>query len=111
MCPFGSEATSTTTPAATQRATVSAGLGLRQGEVFGLAVEDVDFLRGTVQVRRQFRLHSDGRIDFRSPKGAKARSIPLPASIRDALAAYLAAYPAWTVSLSDDTAEGQGDSR
>jgi integrase len=32
-----------------------AGLGLRQGECFGLAVDDVDFLRGVVHVRRQTR--------------------------------------------------------
>ncbi|WP_234312677.1 hypothetical protein [Streptomyces sp. NRRL F-5065] len=32
---------------------VAAGCGLRQGEVFGLAVEDVDFLGGVVHVVRQ----------------------------------------------------------
>jgi integrase len=34
----------------------AAGLGLRQGECFGLAVDDVDFLRGVVHVRRQVRI-------------------------------------------------------
>lgn len=56
---------------------------------------------------RQVRLHSDGRVDFRGPKGAKNRSVPLPASIRDALAALLAADPARAVTLSDDTAKGR----
>ena len=32
------------------------GLGLRQGEVFGLSPDDVDFLRGTVAVRRQVKI-------------------------------------------------------
>jgi integrase len=32
---------------------VAAGLGLRPGEVFGLQVADVDFLRRTVTVTRQ----------------------------------------------------------
>ncbi|MEJ7743878.1 MAG: hypothetical protein WKF73_15850 [Nocardioidaceae bacterium] len=59
-------------------ATLAAGLGLRQGEVFGLAVEDVDFLRGTVKVRRQVRLFSTGGQAFRLPKGRKDRTIPLP---------------------------------
>ena len=30
--------------------TLGSGLGLRQGEVFGLGAEDVDFLRGIVEV-------------------------------------------------------------
>ena len=29
------------------------GLGLRQGEAFGLTVDDVDFLRSVVHVRRR----------------------------------------------------------
>jgi integrase len=35
---------------------LGAGLGLRQGEILGLAVEDVDFLRKVVHVRRQVRI-------------------------------------------------------
>jgi integrase len=35
---------------------LAAGTGLRQGELFGLAVDDVDFLRRTVHVRHQVRL-------------------------------------------------------
>jgi len=34
-------------------AMLGAGLGLRQGEAFGLSPDDIDWLRGTVQVRRQ----------------------------------------------------------
>jgi integrase len=87
-------------------ATLAAGLGLRQGEVFGPAVEDVDFLRGTVKVRRQVRLFSTGGQAFRLPKGRKDRTIPLPNSVRDALAAHLALYPARPVCLPWDTTEG-----
>jgi len=87
-------------------ATIAAGLGLRQGEVFGLSPDDVDFLRGVVKVRRQVRLFSDGSKAFRSPKGRKERTVPLPSSVRDALAAHLAAYPAQAVTLGWDTAEG-----
>lgn len=88
-------------------ATLAAGLGLRQGEVFGLAVADVDFLRGSVKVRRQVRLHSDGRLEFRVPKSGKGRSVPLPATIRDALAAHLTAHPARLVTLPDEGAKGK----
>jgi len=71
--------------------TLGAGLGLRQGEIFGLSPDDVDFLRGTVTVRRQIKLYSDGRLEFALPKGRKVRHVPLPASVRDELAAHLAA--------------------
>lgn len=35
---------------------VGAGCGLRQGEVFGLRVEDVDFLRHRLLIRQQVKL-------------------------------------------------------
>ena len=67
-----------------------AGSGMRIGEVLGLNVSDVDFLRRTVKVERQ-RLPS-GRIG--PPKTAKsARTVPLGQVVIDELAAHLAAYP------------------
>ena len=88
-------------------ATIGAGLGLRQGEVFGLAVEDIDFLRGSVRVRRQVRLFSKGQMAFRLPRGKKERTIPLPDSVRDEIAAHLAAFPARSVTLPWDLPEGK----
>lgn len=88
-------------------ATIAAGLGLRQGEVFGLAVEDVDFLRGTVRIRRQVRLFSGGSQAFRAPKGGGEREIPLPDSVRRELAAHLAAVPAQSVTLPWDLPDGK----
>jgi integrase len=79
--------------------TLGAGLGLRQGEVFGLSSEDVDFLRGAVHVNRQVKLLADGTLLFDLPKGRKSRTVPLPDSVRDELAAHLAAYPARPVTL------------
>jgi integrase len=35
---------------------LGAGCGLRQGEIFGLAVEAIDFLRRVIHVRQQLRL-------------------------------------------------------
>jgi len=77
---------------------MGSGLGLRQGEAFGLAVDDVDFLRGKVTVRRQVKIVG-GRLVFAPPKGRKTREIPLPATVRDELAAHLAAFPAREVTL------------
>ncbi len=79
-------------------ATLAAGCGLRQGEVFGLAVEDVDFLRGVVHVRRQVKLLG-GRQVFAPPKGRKLRDVPLPQSVALELAAHLQAWPAVAVEL------------
>jgi len=79
--------------------TLAAGLGLRQGEVFGLSVDDVDFLRGSVEVRRQVKVFGGNRLAFALPKGRKTRTVPLPASVRDAIAEHLARHPAVAVDL------------
>lgn len=82
--------------------TLGAGLGLRQGEIFGLAVEDVDMLRGVVRVRRQVKLIGQRPV-FAPPKARKdgdaPREIPLPAEVRADLAAHLSTYPAQAVTL------------
>ncbi len=79
--------------------TLGVGLGLRQGEVFGLSPDDVDWLRGTVEVRRQVKILDGHRPVFGLPKGGKVRTVPLPSSVRELLAAYLAARPARPVTL------------
>jgi integrase len=78
---------------------LAAGLGLRQGEVFGLSPDDVDFLRGRVEVRRQVKLFGGNQQILALPKGRKTRTVPLPDSVRDDLAAHLTRYPARPVSL------------
>lgn len=87
--------------------TLGAGLGLRQGEVFGLSPEDIDFLRGKVTVRRQVKALSGGQMVFALPKGRKEREVPLPDSVRDAAALYLTEYPPVTVSLPWATPDGK----
>lgn len=68
------------------------GLGMRQGEVLGLAAGDVDFLRRTVHVRRQVK-RVGGRLVFGPPKGGKERTVPLPQTVALALSAHIAACP------------------
>lgn len=67
-----------------------AGSGLRIGELLGLHVEHVDFLRRTIRVEQQ-RLQS-GRL---APPKSKAsrRTVPIGRVVIEALAAHLAAYP------------------
>ncbi|MER5476262.1 site-specific integrase [Streptomyces sp. NPDC002734] len=83
----------------------AAGCGLRQGEVFGLAVEDVDFLGGVVHVVRQVKLLRNQPV-FAPPKGGKERDVPLPESIAVALAGHLTRFPAAEVTLPWRTLDG-----
>ncbi|MPZ74670.1 MAG: tyrosine-type recombinase/integrase [Nitriliruptorales bacterium] len=77
---------------------VGAGCGLRQGEVFGLTLEAVDFLRRTVHVRQQVRLVG-GQLVFSPPKGGRDREVPLPDVVSVALAEHLRRSPAVEVTL------------
>ena len=87
--------------------TLGAGLGLRQGEIFGLSPDDVDFLRSTVEVQRQVRVVNGRLLVFALPKGRKTRTVPLPDSVRDELAVHLSRFPARPVTLPWRTADGE----
>ncbi|MGB3442985.1 MAG: tyrosine-type recombinase/integrase [Actinophytocola sp.] len=85
---------------------LGAGLGLRQGEAFGLAVDDVDFDDATVHVVRQVKLVS-GKPCFGPPKGGKTRDVPLPASVAAAIRDHIAAYPPVTITLPWQKPDGE----
>lgn len=85
---------------------VAAGCGLRQGEVFGLRVEDVDFLRRRLLVRRQVRLVRGRRV-FALPKGGREREVPLPDWVALALSEALRHQSARTVALPWADRHGQ----
>ncbi|MBO0608816.1 tyrosine-type recombinase/integrase [Myceligenerans salitolerans] len=77
--------------------TLGVGLGLRRGEIFGLAVEDFDFKRKVVSVRRQVKLL--GVRVFALPKNEKTREVPLPAEVAREVKAHMAKYPPVAVTL------------
>jgi integrase len=79
-------------------ADVGAGAGMRQGEVFGLAVEDVDFLRHNIHVQRQVK-RIGGHPVFAPPKSGKDRDVPLPDVLAMRLSAHLQQWPAAAVTL------------
>ncbi|MFI9079439.1 tyrosine-type recombinase/integrase [Streptomyces sioyaensis] len=85
---------------------VGAGCGLRQGEIFGLAVEDVDFLTGTVHVVRQVKLIRGCKPVFGPPKGGKERAVPLPETVGFALAAHITRHEPVEITLPWKTADG-----
>ena len=74
-------------------AVVAAGCGLRQGEVFGLRVSDVDFLRRRLHVEQQVKI-VHARVELDRPKGGKTRTVPLPDTVAEALAEHLRKFPA-----------------
>lgn len=70
----------------------AAGMGLRQGECFGLTVDRVDFLR-RVRVDRQLISARGGVPEFGPPKSkAGFRTVPMPDVVRSTLADHLARY-------------------
>jgi integrase len=84
---------------------VAAGCGLRQGEVFGLRVADVDFLSRRLRVRQQVKLLG-GRPTLAAPKGGKTRDVPLPDVVALALAERIRMHPAAGEELVFRTREG-----
>jgi integrase len=73
---------------------VAAGTGMRQGELFGLTVDRLNFDERTVTVDRQL-INVNGRQPFFAPPKSQAsiRIIPLPDSVVDALHLHLRHYP------------------
>ena len=68
---------------------VAAGCGLRQGEAFGLRVQDVDFLRRELHVRQQIRIVDSTPVPA-LPKYGRTRSVPMPEWVGESLAEHLA---------------------
>jgi len=85
---------------------LGAAAGLRQGEIFGFAEEDLDFASSMIRVRRQARLIS-GQLVFSLPKGNKERDVPLPVSLAKRLQARLEKRSPVSVTLPWKTPAGQ----
>lgn len=77
---------------------IGSGAGLRQGEVLGLAEEDVDLEAGLIRVQRQVR-SVGSKMVFSLPKGNKTRTVPMPDYLAARIKGHLAAYPARAVTL------------
>jgi len=74
---------------------VAAGTGLRQGELFGLTHDRIDFLRLELRVDRQLWTPSSGAPYFKTPKSRNSyRVIALSTVVIQALAAHVAAFGA-----------------
>ncbi|GAA1626768.1 tyrosine-type recombinase/integrase [Actinoplanes couchii] len=82
---------------------VAAGCGLRLGEVLGLEVEDIDFERAELSVRRQLKSHKGRRPYLGQPKTkTSVRTVELPDVVAAALREHLESLPE-PVLVDDDT--------
>lgn len=79
---------------------LGAGTGMRQGELFGLAVDDIQFLGRDprITVSRQVKL-VNGTLHFAPLKNRKPHTVPLAPSLAPRLARHLELYPAVAVTL------------
>jgi integrase len=75
---------------------LGASLGLRQGELFGFNLDDLDqrAYRARVQIKR-----ADGVLVFAPPKNDHERSVPVPASLHHLINTHVATYGTTRVTL------------
>ncbi|MFF4265816.1 tyrosine-type recombinase/integrase [Streptomyces virginiae] len=79
-------------------ADVGGGCGLRQGEIFGLAVGAVNGETGWVHVDCQVKV-VNGHLVFSPPKRGKERDVPLPDSVAHVLKQHSEEFPPVDVTL------------
>lgn len=84
---------------------VASGCGLRQGEVFGLAEDQLDYKGGWLSVMHQLK-RIRGKYVFALPKGGKVREVPLPTAVAEALQAHCETFPPAKVTLPWRTPDG-----
>jgi integrase len=83
---------------------LGAGTGLRHGEAVGVELDQVDFLRRTLDVRQQLVVVAREEPKVAPPKTAGSyRTVPLPRVVLGALAAHVAEFPPTAVELEDVT--------
>jgi len=85
---------------------VGAGCGLRQGEVFGLGVNEIDLDGGWLHVVRQVK-KVNSRLVFGLPKNDRDRSIPLPESVAESLRAHIERFKPVRVTLPWEQPTGE----
>lgn len=72
---------------------VAAGTGLRQGELFGLTSDRIDFMRRELRIDRQLWTPAKGKPFLKAPKSRRSyRTVALSTVVLDALAGHIAAF-------------------
>ena len=82
-------------------------LGLRQGEIFGLSLDEIDWLHRVVHIGHQVKLFKAVTPVYGPPKGGKPRNVLLPHQAAEALAAHLERFPAAEITLPWQSPDGR----
>jgi integrase len=85
---------------------VGAACGLRQGELFGLALEDIDFDQQVIRVRRQIK-KLEPEVVYVLPKSDRESVVPLPAWAAEAMREHVNKYPPLVCSLPWEKPNGK----
>jgi integrase len=80
--------------------------GLREGELFGLAIEDIDFDERVLHVRRQLKKLGRDHV-FALPKNDRERTIPLPAWTVQCIRVHVAKFKPTPCSLPWERPDGR----
>lgn len=86
--------------------TVGAACGLREGELFGLAEEDVDFEAGVIHVRRQIKKLGAAHI-FALPKNDSEREVPMAEGTAQVLREHMRKHPPRPLTLAWEKLTGK----
>lgn len=78
---------------------LGAGTGLRPGELFGLTVGAVDFLRRTVKVEQQVQTAKGGMYLCALKTKASYRTVPMSSRTAELLSLHLKSHPPTTLTL------------
>lgn len=84
---------------------IGATCGLREGEIFGLAEEDVDFAEGVINVRRQIKKVGKHHV-FALPKNDRPRTVPLSGWTAESIRLHMARYKPVPLSLPWEKPDG-----
>ncbi len=83
---------------------VAAGCGLRQGELFGLELDHVDWLRRELSVRQQIgQATGEARFVGKLKTKTSKRIVDLPADVQEELSRLVAQFPPKAVRMVDRT--------
>ncbi|WP_435110544.1 tyrosine-type recombinase/integrase [Nocardiopsis synnemataformans] len=85
---------------------VAAGCGMRQGEVFALALEDLDLDNEVIYLRRQIKKLGPVEV-FALPKNDRERTIPMPQWVAENLRAFIEANPPQPYTLPWEKPDGK----
>ncbi|HEV2784677.1 MAG TPA: tyrosine-type recombinase/integrase [Actinophytocola sp.] len=86
--------------------TIGATAGLREGELFGLAWEDIDFDEQVIHVRRQLKKLGRHTV-YALPKNDRERVVPLPAWTAESIRVYVAKYKPVPLTLPWEKPDGK----